>query len=226
MAWASRKAEKDFENQRRELDLERARRGPVQPEQSPQGQSPAPQPAPGGKGNGSAVGLLGLLAVLAALVPILVVIYAAQVAQERQGEAVPFAFTQEMPEFTGVTGVAYNYSLEDAIAGDRVRFADRFWRVLERQEDLALLLLEDEIYLRGKKPEDIRAELNAVFDYDERVGLGELTFPREDFERIQKRPDWVFLLTGEEMEQYGVKPPEGGDGASAAVRPAMWVSIH
>ena len=116
-------------------------------------------------------------------------------------------------------------ALAKAEAGDRVHFGYRGWVVLDREPDAILLILEDEIYLRGEEPEEVRTELNVVADYGDQVGLGEFIFPHAEFDLIRRMPDRVFLLTGEQKEQYGIGPPKLGSYALTPARPAMWVSI-
>ena len=117
--------------------------------------------------------------------------------------------------------------LEEAQPGDVLTFGNARWRVLEKDEFGALLLLEYDIYLQ---PEEIAGYLNKVEMYEmysDVVSLGGVEFAAEEFGRIRQTPDggYMLRLSPEEMEAYGVETPEIWDEEAIPVRPAIWVNI-
>jgi len=115
-------------------------------------------------------------------------------------------------------------SLEEAWTGDVVSFGSAQWRVLDKEPDALLLLLEDEMYLQ---PEEIDNFLNESELYYDVVYLAGMEFTGEEFGRIRPSPegDALFLLSPEEMGIYGIEPPELWNDELIPVRPAIWVSV-
>jgi len=119
-------------------------------------------------------------------------------------------------------------SLEGARVGEVIPFGSARWTVLDEDKDppgALLLLLEDALYLW---PEKIDEYLSESWVEDGVVHLCGMEFTLEEFERMRLSPEGsrLFLLSPEEMERYGIAPPEIWDEDFLPLRPAVWVNIR
>jgi len=114
-------------------------------------------------------------------------------------------------------------SLEDARAGDLVYFGYVHWRVLDEDAG-AVLLLRD--YAEHLHPDDIYHYLNHAESYDDVISTGGMVFTVEEFASIRPMPDGskLFLLSEEEIAQYGVELSIRWYDGYVPVRPAIWVN--
>jgi len=112
-------------------------------------------------------------------------------------------------------------SPEEALVGDWILFGGAQWRVLDRDMiDGILLLMDNEIYLSPEEAQAYPGESGYDFEGGV-VHWGGAAFAAEEFTSIQR----MFLLSPEEMEQYGIEPPLAWFDELVPVRPAMWISI-
>jgi len=188
------------------------------PKPAPSVPKPAPTPSEGNK-----QGFKALALILAGTVVLILGLLFAEMARED-------TYYTDTPDYDD----SYFYdnfyydmteiALEEAQVGDVVSFGNAQWRVLDKGSPDALLLLEYEIYLQ---PGEIYDYLSDIEAYDDIVWLGGVEFSREEFDRIVPAAEgaYMFQLSLEEMEQYGIHPPEIWDDEIILVQPAIWVNI-
>jgi len=180
---------------------------------------PAPTPSGGNK-----QGFKALALILAGTVVLIVVLLFAEMARED-------TYYTDIPNYDDSYFYDDSYleadepPLEEAQAGDVVSFGNAQWRVLDRDPpEYLLLLLEYDIYLW---PEEVDEYLGKRVEMNDDVYIGELEFSYFEFARILLTPDGnaLFQLSPEEMENYGIEPPEIWDDELVPVRPAIRVYI-
>lgn len=150
---------------------------------------PAPKPAPTPSG-GNKQGFKALALILAGTVVLILVLLFAEMTRED-------TYYTNTPDYDD----SYFQMTEpiqwlwDAQPGDEVYYGDGYWRVLERNADVLLLLAEYEIYMPPEEIDDYLAE------------------------------NGMFQFSPEELEHYGIEPPEVWDDETIPVRPAIWVNV-
>ena len=183
---------------------------------------PAPQPVPPPSGVNKQ-GFKALVLVLVGVVVLILVLFVVEMA----GENANYIYQPDDND-------SYYYDDEitepvlplwEARAGDIVYFGNTHWRVLDEDPpEHLLLLLEYEIYL---EPEEIGSYLNEFEAFSDVVFLGTVEFTIEEFARIAPTAEGklMFVLSPEQLERYGLEPPEIWDEEAIAVRPAIWVNV-
>jgi len=185
--------------------------------------TPAPKPAPPLSGSNKQ-GMKFLVFVLVGVGALLLVLFFSELAKDVTYNDYPdyddAYYDDSYFEFTAL-------SMEDAQAGDTILFGDTRWVVLEEDPPGAfLLLMENGLSL---PPGEVQDYIETVEVYDDdayTVYMGGVNFTEEEFARIlpTQEGNGMFLLTPEEMAEYGVEPPEVLDDGLTPVRPAMRVN--
>ena len=173
---------------------------PVAPPPSPPAPKPIPpppKPAPSTPAStasgGDKQGLKALALILVGVVALVIVLFLVEMGRDDTY----YSYTPDYDDsyFYDDFGTVPVLPLWEAQPGDVVFYDNTYWRVLDKDADAFLLLLEDEIYM---PPEEV----------DDHLGDN----------------GW-FLLSPEEMEAYGIEPPEDWNEQLTPVRPAVWVNI-
>jgi len=183
----------------------------------------APRPAPP-PSNSSKQGIKALVIVLVGVFALLIVLVIA----DQAGSSTNYGYDNnyiwhdddEDDDWYDDWYEQYGPSLESAQVGDVITFGNVQWLVLD--EDLSgdlLLMREDAVYLR---PEEIDEYPGEKEYYGDVACLGGVEFGIMEYHRILR----MFLLSADEMAEYGIEPPEVWDDELIPVRPAIWVNTR
>ncbi len=244
MGWRSREAENDFENQRREMNEERARRKPnphidheiyreqkylpqeYVPQQKPQRtfqpQTYQPQQTRNTpKNNGKIAGIFILVVVVICLLSYLFISIDTN--------------NSNKPEDSVAAAESRLEMLAAANVGDMVLFGSNcWWYVIDKQYDKVLLDWGVQETFAAGKPQEMLAQLNELTEHDSGVALFRIELSQMEYNSILDTPieidgatylARVFPLSEEQMKQYGIDVAVDADDTAVTVRPAIWVSI-
>ncbi len=246
MGWRSREAEDDFENQRREMERERAKKKPNphaeheiyrEQEYQPAQYTPQKRPLPlGGPPKGiptpkyPVVGIV--ITACSIVIPLLIMAVNSAQSNTPIIEAEDYIVT-EYADWAAEQLEEEIDLLRTAKAGDFVPFgSEEIWQVLEQQEDRVLLFNLEASNLQGRTRKELLAQMNETDETGGYIWLGQTLFSQEEYRYILEtevgegmKPQRAFLLTPEQMEQYGVEQPEDTDPSiMIEICPAIWVS--
>ena len=176
----------------------------------------APRPAPPPPGNNKQ-GIKALAIVLAGVFALILVLVIA----DQAGQEVSYINQYDYNYDDWYDDVQAEPSLEDAQPGDVIPFGNMQWLVLDQDlsgDLLLMLLLEEEMYLR---PEEIDEYPGEKEYYGDVAYWGGAEFGIMEYHRILR----MFLLSAEEMAEYGIEPSEAWNEL-VPVRPAIWVNTR